>query len=151
MSSSGGAGVVSGASHAQHIRLSTETDTKALIALYDEVFGYYTGARNEARGVVERKLACNDGLFWVVGAAQGTIMAGYDGHRGWIYRLAVNPGCRRQGVGSALVRTAETALRSLGCPKINLQVRSDNVAVVRFWKRMGYIVEPRTSLGKTLT
>jgi ribosomal protein S18 acetylase RimI-like enzyme len=80
----------------------------------------------------------------------GTIMAGYDGHRGWLYSLAVAPEHRRRGIGSALVRHAEQELRKRGCLKINLQILEANAAVAAFYEALGYAVEPRVSLGKRL-
>ena len=77
-------------------------------------------------------------------------MGGYDGHRGWIYSLAVAPDCRRRGIGSMLMKHAESALKQLGCPKINLQVLAGNAQVVDFYKRLGYAVEERINLGKIL-
>ena len=80
----------------------------------------------------------------------GSIMAGYDGHRGWLYALAVLQSHQRQGVGTALVREAETRLSAIGCTKINLQVRSSNIAVVSFYRSLGYEVEERVSMGKRM-
>ncbi len=77
-------------------------------------------------------------------------MAGYDGHRGWIYSLAVLPRCRREGVGSRLVQHAEEHLRTLGCAKINLQILKGNEAVVSFYQKLGYEVERRISMGKKI-
>jgi ribosomal protein S18 acetylase RimI-like enzyme len=81
----------------------------------------------------------------------GSIMAGYDGHRGWLYAVAVLNSHRRRGVGTALVRGAEDRLRSMGCSKINLQVRASNATVVEFYKRLGYVIEERMSMGKRVT
>ena len=78
----------------------------------------------------------------------GTIMAGYDGNRGWLYGVAVRASRHRTGVGATLVRHAEAALRAMGCGKINLQVRTGNEAVVGFYERLGYAVEDRSSMGK---
>jgi ribosomal protein S18 acetylase RimI-like enzyme len=78
----------------------------------------------------------------------GSIMPGYDGHRGWLYALAVLKSHRRQGIGTLLVREAERRLRALGCTKINLQVRSTNSAVTEFYAGLGYRVEERISMGK---
>jgi len=78
----------------------------------------------------------------------GSIMAGYDGHRSWLYAVAVLRSRRRQGVGAALVRAAEDRLRSMGCNKINLQVRATNAIVIAFYERLGYVIEERTSMGK---
>jgi ribosomal protein S18 acetylase RimI-like enzyme len=80
----------------------------------------------------------------------GTVMAGYDGHRGWVYYVVVSPDHRRQGIGTALMERAEEGLASLGCPKVNLQVRAGNEAVVRFYETLGYGVEERVSMGKRL-
>jgi len=79
-----------------------------------------------------------------------TVMVGYEGHRGWINYLAVSPDCQRQGIGRQIMEVAEAELRTLGCPKINLQVRSTNTAVIAFYERLGYQVEDRVSMGKRL-
>jgi len=80
----------------------------------------------------------------------GTIMAGYDGHRGWLYSVAVDPGKRLHGLGTALVHHAENALAELGCMKVNLQLLDTNEATAAFYKSIGYAVEPRLSMGKLL-
>ena len=76
----------------------------------------------------------------------GTIMAGYDGHRGWIYSMAVDPDVGRKGIGSALLEHAEKVLRKLGCPKINLQIMPDNSEVVEFYEKNGFKVEEKLTL-----
>ena len=73
-----------------------------------------------------------------------------NGHRGWLYSVAVRNDVRRNGVGTALVRQAEQALQALGCGKVNLQVRAANEAIVSFYEGLGYVVEERASLGKRL-
>lgn len=101
--------------------------------------------------MIDQKLAVKDGLIFVAldgGKVAGTIIAGYDGHRGWLYSLAVLPEHRHAGIGSALVRHAEQALLSRGCLKINLQVVESNSEVVAFYQTLGYAVEPRVSLGR---
>lgn len=108
---------------------------------------------NRAAMAIPQKLACQPELFWVAVADEqvvGSIMAGYDGHRGWLYSVAVLPGEQRHGLGSRLVRTAETALRALGCSKVNLQVRDTNHAVAAFYAGLGYAEEPRISMGRRL-
>jgi ribosomal protein S18 acetylase RimI-like enzyme len=108
---------------------------------------------NTPRAVIVRKRARRDGLFWVAtrgGRVVGAIIAGWDGQRGWIYHLAVEPGVRRHGIGRALVATAERALGERGCPKVNLQVLESNRDVVAFYERLGWRVEDRVSMGKTL-
>jgi ribosomal protein S18 acetylase RimI-like enzyme len=84
------------------------------------------------------------------GAVAGTVMGAYDGHRGWIYSLAVRPEVRRRGIGTALMRHVERELARLGCPKVNLQVLASNVATVAFYRKLGYAVEERVSRGKLL-
>ena len=80
----------------------------------------------------------------------GAVMAGYEGHRGWINYLAVEPGRRRQGLGRELMATAERLLAERGCPKINLQVRSENADVIAFYGALGYRQDEVVSLGKRL-
>ncbi|MEL6858450.1 MAG: GNAT family N-acetyltransferase [Pseudomonadota bacterium] len=80
----------------------------------------------------------------------GTIIAGFDGVRGWVHRLAVSPDLRRQGLASRLMQRAEISLAQLGCPKVNLQVRESNLDVLKFYRALGYDVEARASLGKAL-
>jgi ribosomal protein S18 acetylase RimI-like enzyme len=109
---------------------------------------------NRAAVAIPQKLAFQPDLFWVAedeARIVGSIMAGYDGHRGWLYSVAVLPGAQRGGLGSRLVRTAEEALQALGCIKINLQVRDTNEAVAAFYARLGYAQEPRISMGRRLT
>jgi ribosomal protein S18 acetylase RimI-like enzyme len=121
-----------------------------LIELWQRVFGY-ENAHNRPQLVIDKKLAVGDGLLFVAqaeGKIVGSIMAGYDGHRGWIYSLAVLPEYRRRGLGSRLVRHAEQQLRALGCPKINLQILKENEAVESFYRKLGYEREQRISMGK---
>lgn len=102
---------------------------------------------------IARKLQVNPELFLVAeqnGRIAGTVMGGYEGHRGWINYLAVLPDCQRQGVGRALMETIEAKLLALGCPKINLQVRSSNTAVIQFYGHLGYHIDDVISLGKRL-
>lgn len=80
----------------------------------------------------------------------GSVMAGYDGRRGWINYLAVLPRHRRQGLGTALMATAEGYLTELGCPKVNLQVRESNPDVVGFYVALGYLNDHVLSMGKRL-
>ncbi len=78
----------------------------------------------------------------------GSVMAGYDGHRGWLYRVAVARAARHRGVGAGLIQEAERRLWALGCVKINLQVRGANQGVTSFYRSLGYVVEDRISMGK---
>jgi len=128
------------------------TDRLQVVELWRNVFGYET-AHNEPNLAISKKIAINDGLFFVAvenSAIVGTIMAGYDGHRGWLYSVAVDPGKRLSGLGSSLVFHAEKALADLGCMKINLQLLATNEATAAFYKSIGYSVEPRLSMGKLI-
>ena len=127
-----------------------------VMTLWRASFGYET-AHNEPGLVIDKKLAMRDSLFFVAevagdaaGEVVGTVMAGYDGHRGWLYSVAVSPAHRKRGAGRQLVAHAEQALASLGCLKINLQLLQSNAAVAEFYASMGYAVEPRVSMGKLL-
>jgi ribosomal protein S18 acetylase RimI-like enzyme len=134
------------------IRPYADTDEQAVIALWRGVFAY-EGAHNDPATVIRQKITVDRDLFFVAeidGQVAGTVMGGYDGHRGWIYSLAVAPQFRRKGVGAALVRHVENALADRGCPKINLQVRASNAEVVAFYQKLGYAIEERISMGKIL-
>jgi ribosomal protein S18 acetylase RimI-like enzyme len=78
-------------------------------------------------------------------------MSGYDGHRGWVYYVAVQHSHRRQGVGTALMRHTEAALAARGCGKLNLIIRTHNSAVVGFYRSLGYESEERINMAKRLT
>jgi ribosomal protein S18 acetylase RimI-like enzyme len=123
-----------------------------VVALWETVFGY-EAPHNQPGLAIDKKLAVNDQLFFVavtdIGVV-GTAMAGYDGHRGWIYSVAVAPSHRRQGIGSRLVCHAERALTRKGCVKINLQVLEDNSSVIEFYTSLDYLVELRISMGKRI-
>jgi ribosomal protein S18 acetylase RimI-like enzyme len=109
--------------------------------------------QNDPRKDIARKLRVNPEWFLVAeadGLVVGAVMAGYEGHRGWINYLAVAPARRRGGVGRKLMAEAEQRLRAAGCPKINLQVRPENRAAVAFYERTGFSVEGAISLGKRL-
>jgi ribosomal protein S18 acetylase RimI-like enzyme len=108
---------------------------------------------NAAEVSIARKVKAADDLFLVAldaGSVVGTVMAGYDGHRGWLYSVAVVPGQQRKGIGTALVREAERRLQERGCVKINLQVRSTNAGVIAFYETLGYKIEERVSMGKRI-
>ena len=102
---------------------------------------------------ISRKLNVQPEMF-LVGIVGGqiiaTVMAGYDGHRGWINYLAVDPQHRRSGIGRRMMGEAERRLQAAGCPKINLQVRSNNAAVIAFYQRIGFKIDEVVSLGKRL-
>jgi ribosomal protein S18 acetylase RimI-like enzyme len=134
------------------VRPFEESDSEAVAALWRDVFPD-APPWNDPRRDIERKLAIQRELFLVACESDrvvGTAMAGYDGHRGWVYYVAVSPDCRRRGIGAALMRSVEDALAERGCPKLNLQVRSSNRGVVDFYGRLGYEVEDRVSMSKRL-
>ena len=108
---------------------------------------------NDPHKDIARKLKVRPDLF-LVGELDGriiaTVMAGYDGHRGWLSYLAVLPQHRRGGHGRAIVAEAERLLRIEGCPKINLQIRTSNTQVIEFYKRIGFSPDEVLSMGKRL-
>src|SRR5262245_18596052 len=130
-------------SEALHIRPFQNDDLHAVTALWAETVAD-PQPWNEPRGAILRKLAVGDGLF-LVGEQNGriiaTVIAGYDGVRGWIYRVAVLPSEQRAGLGRQMLQAAETALAERGCRKINLQVRRSNQGVIAFYERCGYGVD----------
>jgi len=83
-------------------------------------------------------------------AIVAVVMAGYDGHRGWINYLAVHPDQRLQGFGRQMMAAAEATLRAMGCAKINLQIRTTNAEAVGFYERIGFSRDDVISLGKRL-
>jgi ribosomal protein S18 acetylase RimI-like enzyme len=108
---------------------------------------------NDPRRDIQRKLAVQREMFLVGCAADqivATVMAGYDGHRGWINYLAVHPAHQYSGLGRRMMAEAETRLQAIGCPKINLQVRSTNSNVIEFYRKIGYKIDDVVSLGKRL-
>lgn len=109
--------------------------------------------QNDPHRDIARKLRVNPEWFLVAeadGQVVGAVMAGYEGHRGWINYLAVAPARRRGGLGRTLMDAAEQRLRAAGCPKINLQVRPENKGAIAFYERIGFDVEGAISLGKRL-
>ena len=80
----------------------------------------------------------------------GSVMVGHDGHRGWIYYLAVSPSCQRRGLGSRLMRAAEAWLRERGIRKVELMIRDTNTEVTAFYARLGYDKEPVTVMSRWL-
>lgn len=108
---------------------------------------------NDPHKDIARKKRVQRELF-VVGTIVGEIvaaaMAGYDGHRGWINYLAVDPAHQRQGLAAALMAHLEGKLRAMGCAKINLQIRRDNLEAIAFYRRIGFVEDAAVSYGKRL-
>jgi len=134
------------------IRPYTEHDEQAVTDLWRIVFPD-SPPWNQPENDIQQKLAVQRDLFLVAAVKDeivGTAMAGFDGHRGWVYYVAVSPKWRRNGIGSALMKAVEEGLSHMGCPKLNLQVRTGNEQVVAFYQQLGYEIEQRISMGKRL-
>jgi ribosomal protein S18 acetylase RimI-like enzyme len=133
------------------IRPYMKNDEKEVVALWD-ICGLVVPWNNPNQDI-ERKLKVNPELF-LVGTLEGkiaaTCMAGYEGHRGWINYLAVSPNLRRKGIGAVMMAEAEKKLKAVGCPKINLQIRTSNQDVVKFYESIGYKDDCVVSMGKRL-
>ncbi len=133
------------------IRAYRPSDEDAVIALW-RVCGLLR-PWNDPHKDIARKEAVQPDLF-LVGCENevivGAVMAGYDGHRGWAYYLAVEPSRRRLAHGRALMQRVEVLLEARGCPKINLMVRRGNEAVLRFYEKLGYADDATVLLGKRL-
>ena len=134
------------------IRPYRHEDEGRVIDLWATVFAY-TAPHNAPATVIRHKLAVQPDLFFVAlldGVLVGTVMAGYDGHRGAINYVGVDPELRRRGYGRLLMAASEELLRQRGCPKINLHVRTSNTGVIAFYERLGYKLDPTVCLGKRL-
>jgi ribosomal protein S18 acetylase RimI-like enzyme len=134
------------------IRPYVDDDEVAVVELWRDSFPN-DPPRNDPRQVIRRKSEVQPELF-LVGLVRDrlvcTAIAGYDGYRGWVYHVATDPEHRRRGLGRQMMNEVERRLADLGCPKLNLQVRATNDAVVAFYEALGYGVEDRVSLGKSL-
>ena len=133
------------------IREFIEKDTKAVIALW--VRCRLVVPSNNPQKDIERKLEVDRDLF-LVGTLENkivaTVMGGYDGHRGWINYLAVDPDYRNNGYGRLIMEEVEQRIGVKGCSKINLQVRATNKAVIEFYQALGYSDDQVIGLGKRL-
>jgi ribosomal protein S18 acetylase RimI-like enzyme len=144
-------GEETGADEALEIRPFRRDDEEAVVALWERCD--LTRPWNDPRKDIRRKLEVRPDLFLVgmcAGSLVATVMAGYEGHRGWINYLAVDSERRRSGLGRRMMEAAERLLLAEGCPKINLQVREENDEVVAFYRALGYTQDPVVSLGKRL-
>lgn len=126
-------------------------DTDAVVALWRDCDLLVPW--NDPRQDIARKMQVGR-EFFLVGVENNvviaTVMGGYEGHRGWINYLAVAPANRRRGLGHQIMRAIEARLDAVGCPKINLQVRSSNEAVIEFYQGIGYARDDVVGLGKRL-
>ena len=133
------------------IRAFQLADETAVVALWERCG--LTRTWNDPRKDIARKLAVQPELFLVAeadGAVVATVMAGYEGHRGWVNYLAVAPEHRGQGLGRALMQRVEESLKDRGCPKLNVQVRTANAEALQFYRRLGYAQDEAVALGKRL-
>jgi len=133
------------------IREYIETDEQPVIDLWIKC--HLVVSWNNPKRDIQRKLKVNRDLF-LVGILNNkiiaTVMGGYEGHRGWINYLAVDPGHQGNGYGRLIMEAVERRIRSKGCPKINLQVRATNKAVLQFYQSLGYTDDHVIGLGKRL-
>ncbi len=133
------------------IRTCREEDREEIVKLWQEC--KLIVPWNDPRKDISIKLKFQPDLF-LAGVIDNlliaTAMAGYEGHRGWINYLAVSPEVQKQGIGRKLMEAAETKLKSLGCPKLNVQVRTNNTNVIEFYKRVGFSEDNVIGLGKKL-
>ena len=132
------------------VRVYRASDYFAVIALWKTCFPN-DPAWNDPAEIIRLKLTQQPELFFVCisgGQVVGSVLAGFDGFRGWINKLATRPDHQYKGVATLLLKAAEEALVELGCPKINLQVRAENAEVVSVYVGAGYAVEPLISMGK---
>jgi ribosomal protein S18 acetylase RimI-like enzyme len=133
------------------IRSFELADESAVISLWERC--ELTRPWNDPYLDIRRKLQVRPDLFMVGlldGVVVASVMAGYEGHRGWINYLAVAPEHQGKGFGRAMMAEAERLLVLAGCPKVNLQVRSSNKKVIEFYRRLGYAVDDVVSMGKRL-
>lgn len=136
---------------APYIRAFGEADRDAVIALW-RACGL-TREWNNPDLDIDRKLTVQPEMFLVlINSSQivGTVMAGYDGHRGWVNYLGVLPAHQGRGFARQLMHAVEQQLAAVGCPKLNLQVRAQNTDVIDFYRSLGYGVDDCVSLGKRL-
>ncbi|HVR64033.1 MAG TPA: GNAT family acetyltransferase [Polyangia bacterium] len=133
------------------IRPFRDEDEPEVIRLW-EACGLTRPWNDPSKDIARKKRVQRD--LFLVGTVDGAIvaaaMAGYDGHRGWVNYVAVDPRHRQQGLAARLMGEIERRLRQLGCPKISLQIRRDNLAAVGFYERIGYAQDDVVSFGKRL-
>ena len=138
------------------IRVFDERDTQAVLALWAQAFPEYATPgkpQRDPRLSIRNKLAMQPEFFFVGLLEErliATVMVGYDGHRGWMYSLAVAEDERGNGYARALVEHAERALAAIGCPKLNLQLMANKPETQAFYAKLGYQMDEVVSFGKRL-
>jgi len=130
------------------IRKYTEGDRNGVIQLWASSFPD-DPPHNEPSRMIQAKVLVDDQIFVADENGQiiGACMAGYDGHRGWLYSVAVASDQRRCGIGRKMIEKAMNSLKALGCIKVNLQIRVSNHEVKAFYESLGFEVEERISMG----
>ena len=134
-----------------NIRPFARHDEAAVVALWEECG--LARPWNDPHKDIARKLAVQPELFLVGvidGVLMASVMAGYEGHRGWVNYLAIAPQHRGRGHGRALMKRVEQLLLARGCPKVSLLVRSSNTQALTFYSHLGYLQDESISLGKRL-
>jgi hypothetical protein len=134
------------------IRNYHQSDKESVISLWKEIFNP-NQHHNTPEIAINMKIKNNDNLFFIAEEENqiiGTIISGFDGHRGWLYSLAVHPDYWRKGIGTLLVKRALDELKNVGCLKVNLQIYGKNKTVKDFYEKMGFIIEDRISMGKKM-
>lgn len=134
------------------IRSYRDDDRDGVVGLWKACFPI-TSPHHDPEASLRRRRSVEDGLLLVAvenDTVVGTVMGGWDGHRGWLYSVAVSPNRRREGLGRSLVAEAIRRLADRDCPKVNLQVMPDNAEVIRFYEALGFAVENRISMGRRL-
>ena len=134
------------------IRRFEDQDTQVVLDLWREAFPKMRPWHHPPTDI--RRKATFQGELFVVAVIDesvvGTAMAGFDGYRGYVYRVAVDQDHRRRGIATALMRRVEAALRALDCPKLKLQVEPGNTDVIAFYRHLGYQVDDFVDMGKPL-
>ncbi|MGB3829105.1 MAG: GNAT family acetyltransferase [Ornithinimicrobium sp.] len=133
------------------IRPFRRDDTEAVVRLWQEVG--LTRPWNDPYRDIERKMTVQPELFLVAvmdGEVIASAMAGFDGHRGWLYYFAVAPSRQGRGCGRTLLNEVERLLTERGCPKLNVQIRGENAALIERYDRWGYAADGASGMGKRL-
>ena len=130
------------------IRKYQEKDRENLIRLWEEAFPD-DPPHNKPSKVIAAKLSVDDLIFVAADdeGIAGACIAGYDGHRGWLYAVAVSEDRRRDGIGTSLVKHTVNSLKERGCIKVNIQIRTTNTTIVDFYKHLGFSIEDRVTMG----
>ncbi len=133
------------------IRPFAEADEDSVVDLWDRCG--LLRPWNDPRKDIARKLQVQRELF-LVGEIEGrlvaAVMAGYEGHRGWVNYLAVEPELQGRGIGRQMMEAVEKGLAGVGCPKVQLQIRRGNLGVAEFYRALGYAEDEVVDMGKRL-